>query len=283
MAQMKLEDKMKERLEERTIEPSAAAWDRIAGKLETQDVVKKSNRKLWLAIAASFIGGVVATLIILNQEPFVQGNDQLVITPEVEGIEEMKNDISKINSNPVAHEEESNAKEAVAAENVKKEVQTNTLSRKQDEHIQNVAAVAVVKENEAMTEEVSRKESVSNNQGRLLETAVATRGEETEKTAIGFEKNPEIQKAIDTQLDALVASVDLQTVSDEEIDVLLKNAQREIISSRVFDANTGRVDASALLLDVEAEVDPQSFRDKVFEALADGFVKARDAIVDRNN
>ena len=41
MAPMKLEDKMKERLEERTIDPSAAAWDRIAAKLETQAVVKK--------------------------------------------------------------------------------------------------------------------------------------------------------------------------------------------------------------------------------------------------
>ena len=72
-------------------------------------------------------------------------------------------------------------------------------------------------------------------------------------------------------------------MTDAEIDVLLAEAQREIISNQIFNKNTNKVDANALLLDVEAELYPESFRERVFEALKEGFVKARDAVANRNN
>jgi len=49
----------------------------------------------------------------------------------------------------------------------------------------------------------------------------------------------------------------------------------------VFQDN-GKVDAMALLIEVEDEID-QSFRDRIFKKLKDGLFKARTAIANRNN
>lgn len=280
MARMKLENKMRERLEKRSIDPSPAAWDRIAAKLETQAVVKKSNRKLWLAIAASFIGGVIATMIILNQQSLPQNTAPLVITPEIEIKTSPQEERSELILNP-------EAKEVLSTDNTvivetKDLLVEETVAQKQDNSPKNTSVVAVVIKEELPQKEAVNKTSIPNDT-RGASTAFVTSSQKLDTADPNFNKSPDIKKAIETQVKSLVATVDLNTVSDEEIDALLKNAQREIISKRVFNASTGRVDANALLLDAEAEVDPQSFRDKIFEALATGFEKARDAVVDRNN
>lgn len=280
MAPMKLENRMKERLEKRSIDPSPAAWDRIASKLETQAVVKKSNRKLWVAIAASFIGGVIATLIIINQQSLIQNNAPVVITPEIEINTSSQEERSELNK--AAEVEEKLSSDNTRIVETKNPRIEESAAQKRDNSTQNRSAVAVVIKDDLLKKEVDNNTSITND---AMSTSIADieslQKLGSEETAIN--NSPDIKKAIETQLKSLVAAVDMNTVSDEEIDALLKNAQREIISNRVFNGATGRVDANALLLDVEAEVDPQSFRDKIFEALATGFEKARGALVDRNN
>ena len=61
---------------------------------------------------------------------------------------------------------------------------------------------------------------------------------------------------------------------------LLLKAQDEIHSREIL--NTKKVDATALLNMVESELET-NFRDKVFEALGDGYEKVRTAVVERNN
>ena len=68
---------------------------------------------------------------------------------------------------------------------------------------------------------------------------------------------------------------------EEDIDDII--ITKEIISKQIFNQKTNKVDANALLLDVEAEVAPASFRNKIFDALTDGFERARDAVANRNN
>ena len=69
-------------------------------------------------------------------------------------------------------------------------------------------------------------------------------------------------------------------VTDAEVDSLLRNAQRELITNNQFTDQYG-VNAADLLAGVEEELD-QSFRDQVFEKLKQGFVKVRTAVADRN-
>ena len=97
-----------------------------------------------------------------------------------------------------------------------------------------------------------------------------------------------LQEDIDNKINEVVELVneleeEHTAVTDAEIDKLLLQAQREIISKQILDQKTNKIDAHALLLDVEAELYPESFRDKIFKALKDGFIKTRDVVASRNN
>ena len=71
-------------------------------------------------------------------------------------------------------------------------------------------------------------------------------------------------------------------VTIEEVENLLQQAQRDIATQRLLDQATTRIDPASLLDDVENELE-RSFRDKVFDALGEGFNKIRTAVVERNN
>jgi len=77
MAPIKLEDNMKERLEERTIEPTMAAWDKISSKLDAEQGAKKNRQVLWMSIAASFVGGALIALFVF------QNMDTMDTSPEI--------------------------------------------------------------------------------------------------------------------------------------------------------------------------------------------------------
>ena len=84
----------------------------------------------------------------------------------------------------------------------------------------------------------------------------------------------------------MVAQVELLennniSISNTEIDSLLRKAQDEILTDKIFNQE-GKVDALALLNEVEGELDI-SFREQIFESLKTGFLKVRTAVADRNN
>jgi len=70
-------------------------------------------------------------------------------------------------------------------------------------------------------------------------------------------------------------------ITEAMVDSLLIQAQRELALERTFNDATGKVDAMALLNEVEKDLD-KSFKDKVFEALGDSFIVIKTAVADRN-
>jgi hypothetical protein len=95
------------------------------------------------------------------------------------------------------------------------------------------------------------------------------------------------ERFINKKVDEVVVAVqkiqnENNTVTPDEIDALLAKAQRDISNNRILQANTQKVDAAALLMDVETELE-RSFRDRVFDALGEGFNKVRSAVAERNN
>jgi len=71
-------------------------------------------------------------------------------------------------------------------------------------------------------------------------------------------------------------------VTDAEVDKLLEEAARRISLER-YSKNyaAGKIDPQDLLLDVEFELD-NSFRDKIFDMLKEGYSKAKTAVANRN-
>ena len=275
MAPMKLEDNMKDRLEERRIVPTAAAWDRISSKLENEKGKKTSTIVLWSAIAASFVGGALITLFVLNNEAPLE-NSRFVEIPQEEIIksEERVNpqttdDIIKDTRNIEVTQVDKMEQSSTSAS---KESETPTVNKLQKRNTQMAIA-----ENKSNT-------SMSNKNKELI-----VEDKTQEATVTENVKSKNIQKSlmpkdvIDTKIKQMITQVDLNAVTDAEVDSLLKNAQREIISASIFNEQSNKVDANALLLDVEAEIDPETFKDKVFGILKEGFYTARDAVADRNN
>jgi len=129
---------------------------------------------------------------------------------------------------------------------------------------------------------VNDKKENSSKENNPLNNAISN--EDITETEVIKENNSE-DVFINSKVVEVVAQVQAlqksdNTVSAEEINSLLLKAQDEIHSREIL--NTKKVDATALLNMVESELET-NFRDKVFEALGDGYEKVRTAVVERNN
>ena len=66
MAPLKFEEHIKDKLEQRKLQPSADAWQKLNDQLE-DDASKKNNKTFWwLGIAASIVGVMLVGTIIMN-------------------------------------------------------------------------------------------------------------------------------------------------------------------------------------------------------------------------
>jgi hypothetical protein len=90
----------------------------------------------------------------------------------------------------------------------------------------------------------------------------------------------EEEKFINSKVEEVVAQIkkSSKSITDEEINALLNKAQKDIHSKKLIFSN--KVDAIKLLSVVEDELET-NFRDRVFEALGDGYEKVRTAVVNR--
>lgn len=244
MAPVKFEENIRERLEQRELKPSAAAWERI--ELDLDASAKRKSKKgytVWL-VAAGFIG-----ILILAGK---------FLLPSIETTE-----------NPVVN---------VPVEEQKQQIlPQDELLLLENEKLVESTPVTVHKEQAQKT--ASQKDFVE--------------APETNQEAVVVQENTvesleePVQQKVDAEVEKLLNTVAQQqntgiAYSDAEIDKLLRDAQRDILSEQIFDKNQNRVSADALLYEVEEELDP-SFKDRIFEALKDGFLKAREAVASRNN
>ncbi len=128
----KLNTKIREKLNAREIQPSAASWDRLDAMLSVEENKKSRKSFKWLYMAASIVGFVFAGLFFFNQN----------------------NEIPKIDNNETvveAHSDEVNSKNVKASE--EKVLQTNETIKNQNE-IEDKALASVSE---------SREESVKGN------------------------------------------------------------------------------------------------------------------------
>lgn len=242
----KLDKHIKDTLKERQIAPSPEAWEKIASQLSTVPQKRKRN---WypLAIAASFSGIVLVAYLFFTAESPKEMQPQLVEENQ------SREPIEEINSENTFIPDEVIEEQTTLAENA--EQPTRQEANKQ-----------------TVGEEIPKEER---------ELAL-----ETPKTPIKDQFVKPSEQLIALKVEEVVAQVEFlehqkQEVSDAEVDSLLRRAQRQILTDKLF-TQTGSVDAVSLLAEVEDELD-ESFRDQIFDALKDGYLKLRTAVADRNN
>ncbi|WP_339665951.1 hypothetical protein [Maribacter arcticus] len=245
----KFEKHIKSQFKDREIQPSENAWEKISSELNS-DTSKKKPVYLWMGIAASVMVLIGIALFYFNGSDDVNEIQfEVVDTDKKEALEEKKSteSVSFLEKEP----------EAVVKNDVEK---INSGVAKKQESIKNKEIITVEDEIEVASVE------------RIV---LEKKGDELEIS----------DDIINTKVAGIVAQLDVleqySTVTDAEVDSLLKRAQQEILQEKIFKTDKS-VDALALLTEVEGELD-QSFRDQIFNSLKASFIKVRTAVADRNN
>lgn len=263
MAPYKLEDNIREKLETRELKPSSDAWKKLEAKLDAAQPKKKTVQ--WYYVAASFIGFIIMASIFYNQNKFEVSN-QIVNESIEKNNPEKQSEIIPNNSKT----------EKIATEKIISE-KVETIKPKGEEKPK-------PKRNTNTIKLIPQKKSVVDKKVESANAVAKTTKVEEEQT-LKTTTQKEEHKLFNTKVNEVVASVKkLQESNTEitvtEVEALLDSARRDIQTQRIL--NSPKVDATALLQDVEWELE-KSFRDKVFDALGDGFQKVRTAVTERND
>ncbi|MEY8848016.1 hypothetical protein AB9K26_04335 [Psychroserpens sp. XS_ASV72] len=260
MAPIKFEEQLKEKLENRSLQPSDGAWDTLHKRLDEHDGKNKSVRFWWLGIAASIIGVIIVATQFFKS-PESKSNMPIIVNSE-----------ESIEATNEKFVEESIPKEIIEDDNNNVVVSTPIEEKKKEELIKTSNNSSVVKQQTPIKIIDSEPAVASINEKADVEMPTVPVKE------LGFEelKVKEVVAEIIEQQKAK------GNVTEQEIDSLLKHAQRDILKQRIYDETTKTVNANSLLQDVESELE-ESFRSKVFEKLQLSFKTVKTAVAERNN
>jgi hypothetical protein len=262
MAPLKYEDKMRNKLESRSIEPSNNSWEKLSKRLDNHEEKKSKKNVFWfLKIAAAIVGVVWISSTIFFSETVIEIEPQIVDTPKI--------DVNKLENNSIEDDTQKFIKEI--EKGTSEDVETITTE------------VVIVKQKQE--NKINKKEEVLKNINEVESIAIAN-----VKVQKEVEKKPELislDAVKDENVEVLVAQIvelkeQNKEITDAEIDDLLNMAQDEIRLKKLYKNNSKTVDAMALLQDVEADLD-RSFRKKVFEALKINYNNVKTAVAQRND
>ena len=247
MAPFNLENNIREKLESRELKPSSEAWKKLEAQLDKKQPKKKVV--LWYYAAASLVGILIISSVFFNQNNFEE-NQKLVNEKVNEDIIEKKSEIiPEIFNERIIASDDNSEKVKTKKKNIDDLVKPIPPKKESKVDMQ-------IRKSEVIAE-VSKEENVSNQKNIPID-----------------EKASEIAATIKTLQN------NNSEVTIEEVEALLSKAQRNIETQQIL--NISKVNATALLQEAEWELD-KSFRDKVFDALGEGFQKLRTAISQRND
>ncbi len=250
------EDKIKRQLQDREITPSAGSWDKLSARLETTQE-KKRPFAFWMGIAASIIGGILILSLVFNNSTPIDA-PEIVDTPS-EQVEKVKMPIE--------------TSEEILTEIQKEETQVAASKAKKQTVIPSKNSIAAP---ENIIQQTKREAvAILDNESLLKKQSIITPPEITSDKILDL-------KLSDALAEVLTHTENDQLVTDEEVNNLLEEAAAKISRNR-YQSNfaAGKVNAKDLLQEVEVEMD-NSFRDKIFEMLKDGYFKAKTAVANRN-
>ena len=258
MAPIKQEEHMRDKLEKRSLQPSPESWATLSKRLDAEQKNKNKSLFWWIGIAASIVGIVFVTAMYFNNASF-KNNTPTIVNSNGNVFEKVEINKDKFKKEEVAAEDIKPVEDSPKETEQKSNTNTNRPKKSQLlNHIPQEEIAAQVQESSSETS-IDKVSKIKTSQLTFEEQKVQ---------------------------DVVAVIKDLKTngknVTDTEIDSLLKKAQKEILSNRLYNETTRTVDANALLQDVEADLQ-QSFRSKVFEALQSGYESVKTAVAQRND
>ncbi len=264
MAPIKFEDNLKEKLEQRKLQPSKNAWEKLSNKLETNKVKKDNKTFWWFSIAASFAGILIVASVFFNKR------DDNSIEQNIVDVEDTK----------IPNKSDSNISNEISKEVVLDKPKDKKETLKTNKNTSNKASELKTLMHQKQQELIKEEED---NNGTMAQVKFENPNEIIENSSkaeakLSFE-DLKLQEVVSQVQELKKAN---STVSDAEINALLDQAQRDIALHKLYNESTKKVDANALLQDVEADLE-QSFRDRAFKAIKSGYHYVKTTVTERNN
>lgn len=255
MAPLKFEEDMQRKFEERTIQPSKNSWEKVEFLLEKSDRKKKPFS--WMQIAVGFIIAISAVSIYYAIDNSATIDTTIVEHNEYTLPEEYKKRHIENNINQPGIVIKRSSDSTIGLDTKTRVVTTRESTKPRK--IDTAQKSTTIKQQSTIEESITR-----NSTNKLVDT-----------------DSVEIQEKV-RQIANYVASLEKNetALTDKEVEILLIEAQREILNSKI--KSSKNVDALALLSDVESELD-ETFKEKVLEALKAGYKKVKTAVAQRNN
>ena len=264
MAPIKFEEQLKEKLEQRNIQPSLDAWNKLSDRLDEEGDKQNNKGFWWLGIAATIVGVLLALTFVFKTNTEIV--EPTIVDTKPETI---------IDTNPLQTQDVIKVNKAVAVE--QKEEVSEEKQQLNKNQITKTPLKSVIKETQNLLIPKNINEAVAN-VDIDEESNEANTSLETKLEILDFEA----QKVQDVVAQIENLQKENKGVSAEDIDALLEAAQKEITMKKLYDDVTKTVDAEALLRSVEDDLE-QSFRDKVFMAIKSGYETVKTAVAERNN
>jgi hypothetical protein len=140
-----IENQIREKLNQREIQPSANAWDRLDAMLSVEEQKPKRNFK-WISIAAIFVGFTLIGIFMMNKEssveniipanPIVLENETKIIQKEV--TPEKENTFTEVKENKaVVHQPTKKIEKPSTEINPKKDFLLDNHSKKEETIVEN--------------------------------------------------------------------------------------------------------------------------------------------------
>lgn len=264
MAPLKFEEKIKEQLEERMMQPSNSVWDKLELELDAQ-TKKSQKRQFWIiGLAASLVG------VLLLSTLFYKMSNQETLGVEEKKLVEEPQAVQQINKKPFEDTKKGKVdNNQMAFEDKEPELEPNLADN---------PVVSVNKDEVVKTNRIIKNQEEDSVKERIEETTlIANHSIKEQKVDHENEKVQDLANSLKTLKETHGEGV----VAEEDISALLVQAQKEINDQKIYKENSKTVDAMMLLQDVEDDLD-HSFRDKVFEALQVGYKTVKTAVAQRN-
>lgn len=247
-------------LEERTIEVSENSWDKLANQLDANDQKKKRTRFYPYAACLALLVGFIILMISKNVGNSI--SETIVET-------ELNNTIPKVELKEVTIP---TATEIIQNNTIV--IQESTPKAIDNEVVEtNLIPEEKVKFEKELHKEIKNAVVINEKEisPKILETVIVQK-------EVVIDPNKELKASI-----IALSTSEKITITDEEIDALLKDAQKSIQHLNIQDTidMTTIVSADDLLDEVEYELD-RSFKQKVFELIKSNIQKTRTMIVDSN-
>ena len=238
------EKDFREKLNQRKIEPSEKAWDRLDAMLSVAETKKptvrlrslQDSKRKWLYIAASIVGFLLVGTFFFNQKK------DTIETP----------------------------KSVVIEENIKKDsVAKPTINK-----VESVQTETIIAEKTSTEIAVQKSNKQENNLNQTPNKAIKSESNQIAESSVIIKNNQEKQ----SNTNPVVVT---ENPKKENADQLLEKAEKSILAESSVKKSKIKINASDLLNQVDGELE-LSFREKVITKVNKNYQTVKVALANRN-